>query len=36
MVFSKIDEALLPYEEKLKAQERWRRLLGVREVERPT
>lgn len=36
MVFSKLDEALLPYEEKLKAQERWRRLLGVREVERPT
>jgi reductive dehalogenase len=36
MVFSKLEEALLPYEEKLKAQERWRRLLGVREVERPT
>lgn len=36
MVFSKLDEALLPYEEKLKAQERWRRRLGVREVERPT
>ncbi len=36
MVFSKLEEALLPCEEKLKAQERWRRLLGVKEVERPT
>lgn len=36
MSLSKLEEALLPYEKKLRSQERRRRLLGVREVERPT
>ena len=31
-----LEEALLPYEKKLRAQERLRRFLGVRVVERPT
>jgi len=33
---SKLEEALLPYEKKLRAQERRRQLLGVKGVERPT
>ncbi len=32
----KLEKALLPYEKRLKAQERFRRWLGVKEVERPT
>lgn len=31
-----IERALLPYEKKLRAQERFRRILGVKEVDRPT
>ncbi len=31
-----LEKALLPYERKLQAQERLRRLLGVRQVDRPT
>ena len=31
-----IDKALKPYEKKLRAQEKFRRSLGVREVARPT
>ncbi|MEE9612797.1 MAG: reductive dehalogenase domain-containing protein, partial [Desulfatiglandales bacterium] len=33
---SLLDQALLPYEKKLRAQERLRRLLGVKEVDQPT
>ena len=36
MNLSKLEEALLPYEKKLRAQEKRRRLLGVKEVDRPT
>jgi reductive dehalogenase len=36
MNLEKIDKALQPYEKILLAQERLRRLLGVREVDRPT
>jgi reductive dehalogenase len=36
MDLSKLERALLPYEQKLTAQERRRRCLGVKEVERPT
>lgn len=36
MDLSQLEEALLPYEKKLRAQERLRRLLGVKEVEQPT
>jgi reductive dehalogenase len=36
MNLSKLEEALLPYEKKLQAQERLRRFLGVRQVDRPT
>ena len=36
MDLSQLEKALLPYEEKLRAQERLRRRLGVREVDRPT
>ena len=36
MGMSRLEEALLPFEKKLRAQERLRRLLGVKEVERPT
>ena len=32
----KLEKALLPYEKKLQRQERFRRLLGVKEVDRPT
>jgi reductive dehalogenase len=32
----KLEKALLPYEEKLQAHERRRRILGVKEVDRPT
>ncbi|MBW2065503.1 MAG: hypothetical protein JRJ03_11295 [Deltaproteobacteria bacterium] len=32
----RLEKALLPYQKKLKAQERFRRLLGVRQVEAPT
>jgi reductive dehalogenase len=32
----KLEKALLPYEKKLQRQERFRRILGVKEVERPT
>ena len=31
-----LDKALLPYENKLRSQERFRTLLGVKEVEEPT
>ena len=31
-----IEKALVPYEKRLRAQERFRRALGVREVDRPT
>ena len=34
--FSRVEEALLPYELKLQEQERLRRVLGVKEVDRPT
>jgi hypothetical protein len=33
---TELEKALLPFERKLKAQQRLRRLLGVREVETPT
>lgn len=33
---SSIEKAFLPYEKRLRAQERLRRLLGVKEVDRPT
>ncbi len=33
---TKLDRALAPYEKKLRAQERFRKLLGVKEVDRPT
>ncbi|MDP6824966.1 MAG: reductive dehalogenase [Dehalococcoidales bacterium] len=36
MEVSQLDKALLPYEKQLDAQERRRRLLGVKEVDRPT
>ena len=36
MSLSLLEEALLPYERKLQSQERLRRRLGVREVDRPT
>jgi len=36
MNFKILEEALLPYELKLQAQEKLRRLLGVKEVDRPT
>jgi reductive dehalogenase len=36
MDLSQPEKALLPYEKKLSAQERLRRILGVKEVERPT
>ena len=36
MSLSMLEEALLPYELKLQAQERLRRSLGVKEVEQPT
>ena len=36
MDLSQLEKALLPYEEKLRAQERLRRRIGVREVDRPT
>ncbi len=32
----RLDKALYPYEKKLKHQEKFRRLLGVKEVEQPT
>ena len=32
----RLEKALLPYEKKLQRQERFRRMLGVKEVERPT
>src|SRR4030042_4402102 len=32
----RLEKALLPYEKKLQRQERFRRILGVKEVERPT
>ena len=36
MNLGELEEALLPHGKKLRAQERLRRLLGVREVDRPT
>ena len=36
MSASLLEKALLPYEKKLQAQERLRKSLGVKEVERPT
>jgi len=36
MYLSKLEKALLPYEKKLKAQERFRKRIGVKEVARPT
>ncbi|MFC1995414.1 reductive dehalogenase [Chloroflexota bacterium] len=36
MKLSELEKALLPYEKELQIQERRRRLLGVKEVERPT
>lgn len=36
MLLTKLDQALLPYEEKLCAQERWRKKIGIKEVDRPT
>jgi len=36
MNLSELEKALLPYEKKLQAQERLRRFLGVRQVDRPT
>ena len=35
MDFSELEKALLPYEKKLKAQERYRRRLGVKTMDRP-
>ena len=32
----RLEKALLPYEKRLKAQERFRKFLGVKEVEQPT
>jgi hypothetical protein len=32
----RLEKALLPYEKKLQRQERFRRILGVKEVEGPT
>jgi len=32
----KLEKALLPYEKRLQRQERFRRILGVKEVDRPT
>lgn len=32
----RLEKALLPYEKKLKRQERFRRLLGIKEVDQPT
>jgi reductive dehalogenase len=34
--FRRLEKALLPYEKRLRRIERFRRLLGVKEVERPT
>ncbi len=36
MELSPVEEALLPYEKNLRTQEKLRRLLGVKEVDRPT
>lgn len=36
MVMDRLEKALLPYEKELKRQERFRKSLGVREVEHPT
>ncbi len=36
MSWNNLEEALLPYEKTLRTQERRRRLLGVKEVDRPT
>ena len=36
MNLSLLEEALLPYEKRLVAQENLRRLLGVKEVQQPT
>lgn len=36
MHFDRLEKVLLPYEKKLKSQERLRKLLGVKEVDRPT
>lgn len=36
MNFSQLEEAFHPYEKKLYAQERLRRFLGIKEVDRPT
>lgn len=36
MDLSKLEKALLPFERKLRAQERLRRALGVKEVDVPT
>ncbi|MFC1968807.1 hypothetical protein ACFLVX_05445, partial [Chloroflexota bacterium] len=36
MKLSQLEEALLPYEKELRAQEELRRFLGVNEVNRPT
>ena len=36
MDLRKLEEVLLPYEKKLRRQERLRRLLGVKEVDQQT
>jgi reductive dehalogenase len=36
MELTKLEDALLPYEKKLQAQERLRRFLGIKEVDHPT
>ena len=36
MSLSQLEKALLPYEKKLRAQEKLRRYLGVREMDKPT
>ena len=36
MDLKRLDEAFLPFEKKLRTQERHRRFMGVKEVERPT
>ena len=36
MDINRFEKALLPYEKKLRSQEKLRRLLGVKEVDRPT
>lgn len=36
MSFNQLEKALLPYEKKLRAQEKLRRILGIEEVDRPT